>query len=60
MSLVRWSQAHDQKLKPNECESGFQSLAEPTLSSKIPSDQLGSRTGSAPIDETNPIERGLS
>jgi DNA invertase Pin-like site-specific DNA recombinase len=58
MSLVRWSQSHGQKLKPIECESQFQPLAEPSPSSKKPSDQLGSRTGSAPIDETNPIERG--
>jgi hypothetical protein len=60
MSLVRWSQAHGQKLKPSECESKFQPLAEPSHPSKKPSDQLGSGTGSAPIDETNSIERGLS
>jgi hypothetical protein len=60
MSLVRWSQAHGQKLKPSECESQFQPLAEPSPSSKKPSDQFGSRTGSAPTDETNSIERGLS
>lgn len=34
MSLVRCSQAHGQKLKPSECESKFQPLAEPSPSSK--------------------------
>ena len=60
MSLVRWSQAHGQKLKPSEYESEFQPLAEPSHPSKKPSDQLVSGTGSAPIDETNSIERGLT
>ena len=60
MSLVRWSQAHGQKLKSSECESEFQPLAESSHASKKSSDQLDSGTGSAPIDETNSIERGLS
>jgi len=60
MSLVRWSQAHGQKLKPNECESGFQSLAEPSLPQKSHLINLVAELVSAPIDETNPIERGLS
>ncbi|HSN22920.1 MAG TPA: hypothetical protein VLS45_01915, partial [Methylomicrobium sp.] len=60
MSLVQWSQAHGQKLKPTELESNAQSLAKPSPSSKKPSHQFGSRTGSTPIDETKSIERGLS
>ncbi len=35
-----------------------QPLAKPSPSSKKPSHQFGSRTGSAPIDETKTIERG--
>jgi hypothetical protein len=60
MSLVQWSQAHGQKLKPTELESNVQPLAKPSPSSKKPAHQFDSRTGSAPIDETKPIERGLS
>jgi hypothetical protein len=60
MSLVQWSQAHGQKLKPTELESNAQSLAKPSPSSKKPSHQFGSRSGSAAIDETKSIERGLS
>jgi len=59
MSLVQWSQAHGQKLKPTELESNAQPLAKPSPSSKKPSHQFDSRTGSAPIDETT-NERGLS
>jgi hypothetical protein len=60
MSLVQWSQAHDQKLKPIELESNAKPLAVPSPSSKKASHQFGSRTGSTPIDEAKTIERGQS
>jgi hypothetical protein len=60
MSLVQWSQAHGQELKPTELESNAKPLAKPSPSSKKLSHQFDSRTGSAPIDETKTIERGLS
>ena len=34
MSLVQWSQAHGQKLKPTELESNAQPLAKPSPSKK--------------------------
>jgi len=48
------------KLKPTELESNAQPLAKPSPSSKKPSHQFGSRTGSTPIDETKSMERVLS
>jgi hypothetical protein len=60
MSLVQWSQAHGQKLKPTQLEANAEPLAKSSPSSKKSSHQFGSRAGSTPIDETKSIERGLS